>query len=791
MLKQIGKYTISERIGRGNYSRVYRAVDPQGRRVAIKVSTTRSEPEHLNEFQKDLVAAASVLHPNLVSVHDLGFEDDFPYLVMELVQGHDLDKLLKSNSAPSLAERIRVMQQVGEALKSAHERGVFHLDVRPSKIMLGEDGTAKLLDLGLGRLSFDPARVTENGYLVGAPFYMSPERLTAIDTANARCDIWSFGVTFYEVISGRHPFYDDDGDRMIGNIMDAAPAPLSNVSAPLNQAILRAFEKDPADRYASFAELLAELKPLVSDVKREESDALMAEALKQSDSGRWHEARRIARQLNDLEPQHGPSSQMFGFSEQEREKERLAEQARPVSVPPAAPSMQPLAASASAATAVDTRVPAPPPPPAVVQRPPAPPPSAATQPAAAQPVSFVGATTKPQRPERTTPKIPPMGVRNGASVNSEKSAPEVARVKPPVTVGNGARMTAAAAGAGVSASAIAATVKRETDTAPRVASSRPRPTGNLRITPTLEPSAPPLPTVRILEIDHSGGGRWVKVFSFVAPAILMIAAFLYFLRPTTSLLKSFGSSEEAKEISPAGRVIKADHAEATDLTSQTTGNPQPTVVSSSVPLTNAQLGGPGAIPTTGDPLNGQQVTPKAFDPKSLVLPKVQVPVRRPGNGAMAGVAAPSLGSNGEVTDSGFLPVAMNMPPAPAPAAATHPAAPALPAPTKSSATEQSAQPANNPVARSGGAFAQPVLVRAVQPVYPPAAIQRKTQGIVRFEATIAKDGSVKNIQLVSGDPLLNVAAKQAVLQWLYQPATLNGEPVEVKQAIVVKFNLGN
>ena len=93
MLKQIGKYTISERIGRGTYSRVYRAVDSQGRPVAIKVSTTQTEPQHLDEFQKDLVSAASVLHPNLVAVHDLGFEDDFPYLVMELVEGHDLDKL--------------------------------------------------------------------------------------------------------------------------------------------------------------------------------------------------------------------------------------------------------------------------------------------------------------------------------------------------------------------------------------------------------------------------------------------------------------------------------------------------------------------------------------------------------------------------------------------------------------------------------------------------------------------------------------------------------------------------
>jgi len=308
MLKQIGKFTISERIGRGTYSRVYRAMDAQGRPVALKLSTTKTDAAQLAEFQKDLVAAASVLHPSLTTVHDLGFEDDFPYVVMELVEGRDLAKLLKNNVNVSLADRIRVMQQVGEALKSAHERGIFHLDVRPSKIMEGEDGVAKLLGLGLGRLSFDPARLTDHGYLVGSPFYMSPERLTAIDVANAQCDIWSFGITFYEWISGRHPFYDDDGDRMIGNIMDGQVLALEGVPPALNQLILRSLERDPSERYQNLSDLLVDLRPLVGEVRREEGDALLAEALKQTDTGRWHEARRLARKMNEMEPAKAAAS---------------------------------------------------------------------------------------------------------------------------------------------------------------------------------------------------------------------------------------------------------------------------------------------------------------------------------------------------------------------------------------------------------------------------------------------------------------------------------------------------
>jgi TonB family protein len=767
MLKQVGKYTISERIGRGTYSRVYRAVDSQGRPVALKVSTTPTEPEQLNEFQRDLVTAASVLHPNLVAVRDLGFEDDFPYLVMELVEGSDLDKILKSKAAPALAERIRAMQQVGDALKSAHERGVFHLDIRPSKIMLDNEGVAKLLDLGLGRLSFDPARLTDHGYLVGAPFYMSPERLTAIDTANERCDIWSFGVTFYEWISGRHPFYDDDGDQMIGNIMDGMPAELAGVPAPLNHAILRALEKDPADRYQNFAELLADLRPLVSDLKREESDALMAEALKQTDSGRWHEARRIARQMRDLEPQEAQSSQMFGFSEQELEKERIAERTRPLVAAPVASPVQPLvaaaavaAAASSAATAVDTPEPAPPP----VQRQPF-----AAAPAAPAPVA---APPKPPRPERTAPKIPSMGgARNGSPV-VENGSTANARAKAVPRESNGAR--AAAAAAAPSSTAAKPAVGSEMDTAPRAEATRTRPPRPAR-------TVPPQPTVRILEIEESSGFPWLKIFAFALPALLMMGALFYFLRPISKLSNPLASSSaEAKEISPASRVIKGDSAD-----------PLAIAAPSRTPAGSEPLAGtPSATSTNGQPDAATDAlqTPRTFDPKSLIPAKLPAQLKRRTNGALPGLAAPTLGGNSEVADSATLPVALNAPPPPLPVA--KPAAPAIAISTPAvSSTPPTSEAAKEAAAHVGGVFAQPQLVHTVQPIYPPAALQRKTQGVVRFQATITKDGSVKNLQLVSGDPLLNVAAKQAVLQWKYRPALLNGDAVEVTQAIVVKFNL--
>jgi TonB family protein len=786
MLKQIGKFTISERIGRGTHCRVYRAVDSHGRAVAIKVSTTQAEPEHLNEFQKDLVAAASVLHPNLVAVHDLGFEDDFPYLVMELVEGRDLDKLLKTGGTVSLPERIRVMQQVGDALKSSHERGVYHLDIRPSKIMLGDDGSARLLDLGLGRLSFDPARVTDRGYLVGAPFYMSPERLTAIETANAKCDIWSFGVTFYEWISGHHPFYDDDGERMIGNIMDAQPESLAGVPASLNKVILRSLEKDPSDRYATFAELLGDMRPMMTDLKREESDALMAEALKQTDSGRWHEARRIARKLREMDPQQAREGPMFGHSDPEQGNERV------VPPPPPAGSRSPAASVAdSVVAAVVSAVP-------VIETPEPTLPPAPVAPPLPLPIT--------RRPERTAPKLPAMGSgaagRNGSTVIENPPAAARSRQE---RVTNGGRMAATAVDAAAAqpiAAEAANTVARETrfTTPPLAGSERPRPVrsespfrpaaSSRPVAPSGQRPAQPAPTVRILELSESSGVPWGKIGAFAVP-VLLIAGLVFFLfRSDPKILNAAGSSNDAKQLSRAERVIKVSNSSAPD--SATTPANNDSQVTTSAPIIPGSNDTPDLATATTD-ANGVPIPPKprTFDPKSLIMPKAVPPPRRL-KGSLAALAPPSLSSSGLVPESNSLPVALSAPPPPPPVVKAPVSSPAttpevaVPVATPAPQTTQATQAAAGKV---GGAFAQPVLIQAVQPIYPPAAYQRKTQGVVRFQATVTKNGSLKNLQLVSGDPLLTVAAKQAVLQWKYRPAMLNGEPVEVTQAIVVKFNL--
>jgi eukaryotic-like serine/threonine-protein kinase len=671
MLKQIGKFTVSEQIGRGTYSRVYRAVDPQGCPVAIKISTTQTEQEHLSEFQRDLVAAASVLHPNLVSVHDLGFEDESAYVVMELVKGRDLSKIMQSNAAISLVARIGVLEQAGEALKIAHERGVFHLNVRPSKIMLGDDGTAKLLDLGLGRLSYDAALVTDRGYLVGSPFYMSPERLMAVDTANAQCDIWSFGVTLHEWISGRHPFFDDDGERMIGNIMYSSPEEVAGAPAALNEVIRRALAKEPANRYRSFTEVLTDLRAILGELQRDESDAMLAEALKQAASGQWDEARQIARKMDEMEPKRPAASQFFGLSEAKLETEQV----------------ELLAAVAGAGT--------------------------------------VRGDTAEERPESAPAIMPtasPLRPARAARASSTFESAPIVRDAASLIAGPGTMM-----------------LERQRGTAALTATSR--------------------ATVRLLEVDEARGFRWTKIAALGAAALLVAGVVFLLWGPYSSVDGKAEIAAEAKAISPAGRVIKP--SQASDAS--------------------------GAAEASGTESNANKSVgsrvPKTFDPKSLRLPVTvtRLAAREMPNWA-ATLKPPALRGRSVPRDLQGLPVLFD--PAPPPADA----APAARVANPQKPPAQTVEALQAAVALVGGSFSPPVLVHSVSATYPAAALEEKKQGAVRFQATITKDGSVKNLQVLSGDPEFDLAAMEAVAQWKYQPALLNGRAVEVTQAIVVKFD---
>ena len=264
------------------------------------------------------------------------------------------------------------------------------------------------------------------------------------------------------------------------------------------------------------------------------------------------------------------------------------------------------------------------------------------------------------------------------------------------------------------------------------------------------------PTVRILAEDESRGFPWAKVAAFAVAAMLVAGVLLFLWGPYSGMVGKGEISAEAKAVSPL--VGKAGH----------------------------DVSDPSSTPAPGND-SALSPEPKPFNPKSLTAPLAipTLPVRlRPT--ASAALKPPPVGQTTLAIDLNAWPLVLKAPPPPPAPASQAPVVNDLPLEKPRPQSTEAAQAA---AVRVGGSFSQPVLVHSVPPAYPPTALERKAQGVVRFEATITRDGSVANLQVVSGDPLLDVAAKNAVLQWKYQPALLNGEPVEVTQSIVVKFNL--
>jgi serine/threonine-protein kinase len=208
----LGPYEIVEPIGKGGMGEVYRARDPRmGREVAIKIST-----EHFSErFTREVHAIASLNHPNVCTLHDVGPD----YLVMELVEGPTLADRITEGPIP-LDEALPIARQICDALEAAHDKGIVHRDLKPGNIKLRPDGTVKVLDFGLAKMGGGATtlsdesptlsmQATQAGVILGTAAYMAPEqaRGRALDK---RADIWAFGVVFHEMLTGRRLFQGED-----------------------------------------------------------------------------------------------------------------------------------------------------------------------------------------------------------------------------------------------------------------------------------------------------------------------------------------------------------------------------------------------------------------------------------------------------------------------------------------------------------------------------------------------------------------------------------------------------
>ncbi len=280
--KYIGsRYEILEKIGNGGMATVYKAkCHVLNRFVAVKVLKEEftTDEEFIRRFNIEAQSAAGLTHPNIVSVYDVGHEDNIYYIVMELIQGKTLKQIISESGILPWKWSINIATQIASALETAHKNNIVHRDIKPHNIIITEDGVAKVTDFGIAK-AVSNSTITAFGTTIGSVHYFSPEHARGGYT-DAKSDLYSLGVVMYEMLTGRVPFDADTPVSIALKHMQEKPIePIKlNPSIPLavNQIIMKAMRKEPNERYQSATEML---KDLNAALKNPEGDFVKNEKI--------------------------------------------------------------------------------------------------------------------------------------------------------------------------------------------------------------------------------------------------------------------------------------------------------------------------------------------------------------------------------------------------------------------------------------------------------------------------------------------------------------------------------
>ncbi|MCP4606181.1 MAG: protein kinase [Proteobacteria bacterium] len=269
MIERIGNCKIIEEVGAGGMAVVYKAVqDPLGRTVAIKAlkSSIASEPQFAERFEREARFMAAFQQENIINVHDFIKFGGTMFIVMEHVEGVDLYDLLDEAESLPVEVSAIIALQVARALNHAHFRGVIHRDIKPANIMISKRGEVKLMDFGIAHAD-SLSDLTETGTGLGTPSYMSPEQILG-EKLDARSDVWSLGVVFYQMLTNTKPFVEDAHRSVLQKIRIERYTPARRINAKiprsLERVLTRCMAKLPADRYPSMQALIHDLEDLLA-----------------------------------------------------------------------------------------------------------------------------------------------------------------------------------------------------------------------------------------------------------------------------------------------------------------------------------------------------------------------------------------------------------------------------------------------------------------------------------------------------------------------------------------------
>ena len=264
------RYEILTKIGCGGMATVYKARDSVlNRNVAIKVLREEftTDDEFIKRFNIEAQAAASLTHPNIVSIYDVGNEGDLHYIVMELIQGKTLKEIISENGVLPWKWSVNISIQIASALEMAHRNNIVHRDIKPHNIIITEDGIAKVTDFGIAK-AVSNSTITAFGTTIGSVHYFSPEHARGGYT-DAKSDLYSLGVVMYEMMTGRVPFDADTPVSIALKHMQEEPVePIklnSTIPQVVNNIIMKAMQKDVNLRYPSATEMLRDLRDALKD----------------------------------------------------------------------------------------------------------------------------------------------------------------------------------------------------------------------------------------------------------------------------------------------------------------------------------------------------------------------------------------------------------------------------------------------------------------------------------------------------------------------------------------------
>ena len=262
------RYRVTARIGHGGMAEVYEGNDIIGKKtVAIKLirKDVMENPVNLIRFKNEATIAASLNHPNIVKVYNHGTVDGVPYIANEFIKGQNLKQVLDFRTCVPIEEAVDYMIQLASALDYAHQHGIVHRDVKPDNLYVMGDGTIKLGDFGIAQTDASSQLTSKDSEIVGSVHYLAPE-ITSGRPATGQSDIYSAGVTFFELITGHVPYIKNSAiDIAVAHVKEKFPSPkkyLPNCPKEIERIIFKCVKKNPVERYKTAKELHDDLVAL-------------------------------------------------------------------------------------------------------------------------------------------------------------------------------------------------------------------------------------------------------------------------------------------------------------------------------------------------------------------------------------------------------------------------------------------------------------------------------------------------------------------------------------------------